>query len=71
MLFMFYLEKKKIVVYNMLVKLVKTRYSEHYSQMIKPRKINNFLYRQFKKLINLLVVFLICLLKKNYDGNSS
>ena len=52
MLFMFYLEKRKIVACNMLAKLVdlkKTRFSEHYQRTKKPRKIDNFLYRHFKQ----------------------
>ena len=53
MLFMFYLEKRKIVACNMLARLVvdflKTRFSEHYLRTKKPRKIDNFLYRHFKQ----------------------
>ena len=40
------------MAYNMFVKLVdflKTRFSEHYHQMINPHRTDNFLYRHFKQ----------------------
>ena len=50
MLSMFNVEKRKIVANNMLVKLVdsKPRFSEHYHQIKKPRKIDDFLCRHFQ-----------------------
>ena len=47
MLFMFYLEKRKIV--GQTFRFLKTRLSEHYCLTEKPRKIDNFPYRHFKK----------------------
>ena len=48
MLFMFYLEKRKIVECNMLAKLVDFLKLDFLSTK-KPRKIDNFLYRHFKQ----------------------
>ena len=46
--FMFYLEKRKIVAYHT-CRFLKTRFSEHSHQMKNPHKTDNFLYRHFKQ----------------------
>ena len=65
MLFMFYLEKRKIVAYvGQTCRFLKTRFSEHYRQTKKPHENDNFLYRHFKQTNTPLAVFLFSLSKR-------
>ena len=69
MLFMFYLEKRKIVACNMLAitcRFLKTRFSEHYRRTKSLAKLIIFFIGISNKLITLLVVFLFSLLKREY-----
>ena len=43
---------------------LKTRFREHFRKMKKPRKIDTFLYRQFKVMVIHLVKLLFSRLKK-------
>ena len=45
-------------------RFLKTRFSEHYRRITKPRKIDQFLYRYLKQTITLLAVFPFSLLKR-------
>ena len=56
----FYLEKIVAWYIGQTCRFLKTRFSQHYRRIKKPRKIDNFLYR----LIILLAVFLFSLLKR-------